>query len=138
MTRRLSAATPFKSSSLKGLVFLRSSGWSFILCTDGITKINSSKFEPKTEPLKKENHEMTTFTAHVTTNASNFAWQKYSSFKNFRFPRFVAYVSDILPTFSTNRRNSEPINYPEELLETHRTLFFFVPTELFNTESKIC
>ena len=78
-TRGLSANSLFKSSWLKGLDFLKSFDWPFNPCIDVITNIKSRNFATKTEMIGKRTHETTTLSMHITTNASTFEWQKYSS-----------------------------------------------------------
>ena len=46
-----------------------------------ITKTKTEKFAPETKMILKETQEITKLTAHVTTNASTFEWQKYSSYE---------------------------------------------------------
>ena len=88
-----------ESSWLKGLDFLKSPNCPYKLCSAVIKKMKSRKIAPGTELIKNETHEMTTFTAHVTINASPFQRQKYSSYG--KLFRIVAYMLRILPTFQS-------------------------------------
>ena len=83
--------------------------------------------------MKKETHEITKFMAHVTTNASNFNWQKYSY--DDKFLLIVAYMLRILPKFSFYEL-SKSITDPDKILEAERRMFLVVQTESNAAEKK--
>ena len=80
-TRGLSANFLSESHWLKGPDFLKTDDWPFQPSADGLQKIKKTSLYPTNFHRNAEKQKATAVTANVANMASNFEWQKYSSYE---------------------------------------------------------